>query len=339
VFAINISGLLLFRQLLRSRQLAGWALAQGVGLTLYLPGLLSLFGSAQGGNTSWIPPASVRDLLFVLSDFAGGFMQPTWFTFVSVLLVGLGLILGLRSLLGEAHKRWLPYALLLPWLVLPVGISFSISQPYYRPELMEAIFGSRPSIFLTRNLITVLFPLLLLLARSLVLLQRQPAATWRLLGIGLAGALLALYSLGYLNNHLVPRKENYRAAAGLVSARAAPEDLVLTSPGYIEQPLAYYYYDKQPPAGLSLESVRDGVVESRLSRQDPAHLGVVEPDVSELILQHDRVWLVTNDNIYQTPDPALIVYLGQQADLEEEIYFEGTLVRLYVLPDGRASSE
>jgi hypothetical protein len=155
----------------------------------------------------------------------------------------------------------------------------------------------------------------------------------------LAGALLALYSLGYLNNHLVPRKENYRAAAGLVSARAAPEDLVLTSPGYIEQPLAYYYYDKQQPAGLSLESVRDGVVESRLSRQDPAHLGVVEPDVSELILQHDRVWLVTNDNIYQTPDPALIVYLGQQADLEEEIYFEGTLVRLYVLPDGRASSE
>jgi mannosyltransferase len=337
ILAINLSGLLLMRYLFVERRIFGWALAQVIGVALYLPRLFTFVNTVQGSATSWIPPATVRELLRLMSDFSGGFMHSALFGILSMLLVGFGFALGLIWMLREAPRRWLAYAVLLPWLVVPITISFVVSQPYFRPEFMHAVIGSRPSIFLTRNLFIILFPLLLLLARSLVLLYQRPASTWRWLSLGLAGGLLILYSGGYFGNHLVMRKEDYRSAAQLVAQNVMPGDLVLTSPGYIEQPTAYYYYDREPQRDLSLESVRDGVVDSHQARQDISRLGWVEHDLRGLIHQHERVWLLTNENIHQQPDPDLIAYLEQQAELEHVNRFESMLVRLYVLSESELS--
>jgi hypothetical protein len=72
------------------------------------------------------------------------------------------------------------YILLACWLIAPVTFSFMISQDYFRPPWMAMLFGQRKSIFITRNLITVIFPLLLLLAHSILL------APGRLLRAGLS---------------------------------------------------------------------------------------------------------------------------------------------------------
>lgn len=339
ILAINLSGLLLLRYLFVERRIFGWALAQAIGVALYLPRLLTFVNTVQGSATSWIPPATIRELLRVMSDFAGGFMHSALFGILSMLFVGLGILLGLIWLLREAPQRWLSYAVLLPWLVVPITVSFVVSQPYFRPDWLITIIGSRPSIFLTRNLLIILFPLLLLLARSLVLLYQRPVPAWRWLSLGLAGGLLVLYSAGYFGNHLVVRKEDYRSAAGLVAENVVPGDLVLTSPGYIEQPTAYYYYDREPVSDLSMESVRDGVVDSRQARQDISRLGRVEQDLRGLIRQHERVWLVTTENIHQRPDPGLIAYLEHQAEMEQVAQFEGMLVRLYVLTESEVSEQ
>lgn len=339
LLAINLSGLLMIKHLINDRRLFGWILAQAIAVALYVPQLSTFISAVQGSGTSWIPPATIRELLRLVSDFSGGFMQPAWFGILSMLAIGFGLALGSASLLHEAHSRWRGYAILLPWLVIPIAASFILSQPYYRPEWIQSISGSRQSIFLTRNLIAILSPLLLLLARSLVLIYRRPAPTWRWVGLGLLGGVLTLYAIGYFHNHLVLRKEDYRSAARLVSENAAPGDLVLASPGYIEQPIAYYYYNKIPPNDLSLESVRDGVVESRQIRQDISRLGQVEEDLQHLILQHERVWLVTNDNAVQQPDPLLINFLELHARLEQVNRFKSTQVWLFMLPPAEASNQ
>jgi mannosyltransferase len=339
ILAINLGGLLLIRYLFVERRILGWALAQAIGVALYLPRVFTFVNTVQGGATSWIPPATVRELLRVMSDFSGGFMHSALFGILSILLVGSGFAMSSIWLLREAPRRWTTYALLLPWLVVPITASFVISQPYFRPDWLQAIIGSRPSIFLTRNLLTILFPLLLLVARGLVLLYKRPAPVWRWLSVGLAGGLLVLYSSGYFGNHLVLRKEDYRSAAQLVAESVAPGDLVLTSPGYIEQPAAYYYYNREPVRDLSLESVRDGIVDSNQARQDISRLGRVERDIRGLIRQHERVWLVTNENIHQQPDHELVAYLEQLAELEQAAYFEGMLVRLYRLPGAEVGEQ
>jgi mannosyltransferase len=335
ILAINLAGLLLLRSLFQGWRIFGWALAQAVGVIVYLPRLVTFVESVQGGSTSWIPPATVREVLRVLSDFSGGFMQPAWFGILSLLGIGLSLLLGLVWMLKEAKTRWLAYAVLLPWLVVPISASFVISQPYYRPDWLLEIIGSRPSVFLTRNLITILFPLLLLAARSLALMTSLSAIGWRRIGMGLAAGVIFLYAIGYSNNHLVLRKEDYRSAAQMVAAEVGSNDLVLTSPGYIEQPLGYYYFDRifngERPSDLSLLSLRDGVLDSNAIRQYPAALMEIEENLEVIILEHERVWMVTNDNIHQPPDQELLAYLDQHGELQHASQFNDVLVELYII--------
>jgi mannosyltransferase len=337
ILAINLAGLLLLQKLFRERLIFGWVLAQVVGVALYLPRLSTFASAVQGGGTSWIPPATIRELLRLISDFSGGFMQPAWYGIISILFVGAGVALGARRLLREVPDRMVAYAVLIPWLVIPVAANFFLSQPYFRPEMLGFLFGSRSSIFLTRNLITIIFPLLLLLARSLMLLYHQPARSWRILSQSLTIGLLFLYGFGYFNNHLAIRKEDYRSAAYWISENAEPGDLVLTSPGYLEQPVAYYYYHKEPVQNLPLQSVRDGVVDSWQVQQDPYRLAEIEPDLMVLIQQHERIWLVTTDNVVQQADPDLLDYLRNHAKLTREKSFKNAQVRLYVLTQGDAS--
>jgi hypothetical protein len=370
ILALNTAGLLLVRHLWRTRRLPGWILAQMVAVLVYLPRLERFVSSVQGGSASWIPPATVREVLRVLADFAGGFMLPAWFGVLALLGVGLGLLLGLRRMASEAPRRWQTYAILLAWLVVPISASFVLSQPYFRPELLSFFFGERPSIFLTRNLITILMPLMMLLARSLVLQMRYPqtpleplpapaevpeaeqeaedlgdasqpadrprqtpqAAFWRISAISLAAGILVLYSGGYFGNHLAVRKEDYRSAARWVAAHVQPGDLVLTSPGYVEQPVAYYYFDYYPPRDLSLAAVRDGVVDSEQARQDQSWLAAQFDDIESLVWQHERVWLVTTNNIYQRPDAALTGFLDAHTRLEERYEFTETQVHLFLVP-------
>lgn len=331
ILALNIAGLLLARRLLREGRIFGWALAQAVGVLVYLPRLGAFVSSVQGGTAGWIPPATILQVLRLLSDFAGGFMQPAWFGVLSLLLVGSSLLLAAALHLRQVRRDWLAYAVLLPWLLVPISASFVISQPYYRPDWLLEIIGTRPSVFLTRNLITILFPLLLLAGRSLVLLYQQKGAAWQRASMVLAAGILVLYSFGYFNNHLTLRKEDYRSAAAVAASAAAEADLVLTSPGYLEQPVSYYYFQDERLQNLSLASVRDGVVDSLLARQDSERLRLEVPDLPALILQHERVWLITNQNVNQPPDLSLVEYLEESAALIETSYHNGVIVRLYVL--------
>jgi mannosyltransferase len=341
ILAVNLVALLLVRLLFQDWRFMGWGLAMVMGVITYLPRLAAFASSVQGDSASWIPPATVRYLLIVLSDFAGGFMQPAWFGILSLLGIGLSLLLGAVWLLRDARPNWLAYAVLLPWMVVPISASFVISQPYYRPDWLLEITGSRPSVFLTRNLITILFPLLLLAARSLRLMYEQPQDLWRRVGISLGVGLLALYSVGYFNNHLTVRKEDYRSAVNLLVQEMQPGDLLLTSPTWIEEPVAYYYYvhhfEELHVRDLSLESLRDGVVDRPAFRQDLSLRAEIEDDLLGLIEEHERVWLVTNNNINQPPNMVLLQYLRRRASLEQAAEFNGVIVELYVFPAAGAN--
>lgn len=325
VLSLNLAALLMIFYLFREGRFWGWAGSQVLAGGLFLPGLFSLAGAVKGGDTLWIPPATFLTLMRVLSDIAGAFMRPRAEGVLALLLVGAGLLLGLRYMLRESRRRFVPYLLVGVWLVVPFAISFAISQPYYRPALFTMLFGERQSIFLTRNLITTLFPLALLLSRSLLLIPR------RAIGVGVAAGLMLLYVYGTLGNTLVERKEDYRSAGQLVSEQVLRGDLVLTSPGYIEQPFAFYYF-QDTPYGLELESVRDGVVESEDSRQDSDSFDQVVENPLGLVDRHDRVWFVTNANIYQQADANMEGLLTERGELVGSWESDGVRIQLYNLP-------
>jgi hypothetical protein len=144
------------------------------------------------------------------------------------------------------------------------------------------------------------------------------------LGIPLLAALITLNGIAYLGNNLPERKEDYRAAAGLVASQAAPGDIVLFAPPVIEAPFAYYDLGQEGgSAGLPVDRLKDGVIS-----MDP---GLEDRSPLEALDRSHRVWLVTTSNIYLQDQTGLESAVAAQGQLAGQWQVVGLTVRRYDL--------
>ncbi len=284
VVALNVSALVILPALWRSDKWGGWTAGQTLALVMYLPWVPSFLAQLHRGVPGWIPPATFVVVARTIADLATAFERTTLEALLALALLCLVPLIAAKPLIRDVRARRSGYLLLACWFVVPVGFAFLISQPYVRLPLLSLLFEPGHSPFLTRNLIVASFPLSLILARSLALIAPRPRTLLLVVLIGLCG-------VAYAGNNLTERKADYRAAFEIVSSRAAPSDLILLAPPYLEFPFAYY----QDPQlrGIPLENVQDGVIQA-------SNLQVYSAPLDALG-NHRRVWLVSSYNVFQ-PD-------------------------------------
>jgi 4-amino-4-deoxy-L-arabinose transferase-like glycosyltransferase len=320
VFGVNFAALLMSRSLWRTGRIFSWAASQAIALLIYLP-VLPYFLQAMGGdNTLWIPPATFIQLARTVADFSGSFMRTTIESRLVMLVLLAGIATGAPYLVQEI--RWGKgfqlerYLFLLSWLVVPLSISFLISQRYVSLPFFSIFFNQDRSVFLTRNLILASFPLYLLLARSLVL-GRRP---W---GMIVLAALILLNTYAYFGNAVLDRKEDYRNAAALLMDEAGAQDLILFAPPFLETPFAYYYYpvDQLLDVGYERAELEDGVISTDLRRTYAAPI--------EAVSEEQEVWLVYNENEFQPDNKGTREALGAWGNAGVTWQFEGVIVQRY----------
>ncbi len=275
--ALNTAALLIVVALWQSRRFWPWVASQLLALAIFSPWLPAFHQQMQSNHARGIPPATIHQALLTLGDFVDSFARPQPEVLLALLVLVIGLAVGARSLLREALVHRARYVLLGCWFVVPVGLSFLVSQPYVHLPLLSAVLGPRHSIFATRNLIIASFPLYLLLARSLQLGKRPLSAV-------VLVVLVVLGAVAYRGNNLQEQKDDYRAAAKIVAAHALPRDLIVFAPNYLELPFLYYS-DRSNGAGVRMEELEDGVIAE----------GKPHPYASPAaaLPYYHRVWLIT----------------------------------------------
>ncbi len=187
-----------------------------VAFALFLPWLLAAragFGNVMGNY--WILPPTAKTVAVALGSLAVLGRFPWSWPVAPAVLISLcwliAVVLGARGARDRGPAR---FCVLL--LVLPVLAELAIST--VRP------------LFLTRTLIPIVPPLLLLAAKGALSLPRP-----KLAAILLAATLLP----GSLALHLVHHNENWRGAIGYLAARIEPGEVIVVDP-FHSRAVAHY---------------------------------------------------------------------------------------------------
>ena len=318
VIAMNFAALLLVRSLWRTGRFFAWGASQAIALLIYLPVLPFFLEAVGGDNTLWIPPATFTQLGRTVADFSGSFMRTPIESRLVLLVLLAGMATGAPGLISEIRRgkgfKMERYLVLGSWMVVPVGLSFLISQRYFSLPFFSLFFNQERSVFLTRNLILASFPLYLLLARSLILARRP----W---GTVILAGLILLNTFAYFGNAVVVRKEDYRSAADLISEHAQEDDIILFAPPFLETPFAYYYYggDGLLEEGYDRAVLEDGVISDDRQRIYSFPIQAVRGD--------QDVWFVSNENEFQPDNKGTEVSLEAWGEPVEMWQFEGVTVQ------------
>jgi mannosyltransferase len=320
VFAMNFAALLLVRWLWRTDRFFAWGASQAIALLVYLPFLPFFVEASAGDNTLWIPPATFIQLARTFVDFGGSFMRSEAESrLVLAILLGGFAVGGLRvvrEMQGREFFGLVRYVILFSWFLVPVGLSFLLSQRYITVPVFSLLFNQERSVFLTRNLILASFPLYLLLARSLFLAGRNK-------GIAILTALVMMNIFAYLGNAVFDRKEDYRSAAAVIESRSQERDTILFAPPYLETPFAYYYYPVEGliEEGFSRDVLEDGVITDDLRKSYGSPL--------EAVNVGQDLWLVYNENEFQPDEAGTRESLEAWGNPVESYRFEGVIVKQY----------
>jgi len=272
------------------RRLAGAGLVTAL---LYAPFLPSLVDQAtRVAQGFWIARPDARaleDAVLFLSGSGYGYTGFTALVFSAVAA------LGLRSL-DERGGRWLAVLLAVAALA-PILLEFGISRI------------GRP-IFLTRTLLYVMVPFLVLVAAGIASI-RSLGARW------LVGAIAAALLAGGLREYYTTRtKEPWPRIAALVAARAGARDVVLTVPNYAAIPLRYYLPDRSLPRGTlrPLPAEFPAVTASPIPtgvRGAPQMTGADLESARGTLAEARKVLLVARAGYLYDPDGLVIALLAE----------------------------
>lgn len=220
----------------------------------------------DSGHMAWATPVGIGDLLDLVSSLAGIASFPPVFVYGA--LIGVALLAAARTVSRQGRSRvgW-SYALVIGWLVLPVGIVF--------------LYSLVMPVFAVRYLLICLPPFVMLGALGLVALRRP----WRAAALA---AVLLFSCAGLYNWYFRTTKENWREAARFVLTQSKSRDAVGFFVYFMSS--AYEYYDRV----LEAPGPRPRRVE--LS-SGPYWIGGAVPDpdlrlLEELPGEHDRLWLL-----------------------------------------------
>ncbi len=309
-----------WRAQLRKRFLA-FAVSLSVSGILCIPLILL---SRQGSKTGWMPIPHLHDIYLLFLTISAN--SKTYLLLI-VAFCGLGLLVSLLAYFppvpqinkflsinssekeGEAVRQQLPVALsFLCWLIIPVIISFVISQGHTR-------------LFSSRYLVTIVPPLCLLVGAGVAAL-RLPAVK-----ITLAVAIIALafhYTPIYYNT---PAVENWNVVTYWLVQRYQPGDglVCYTNVQGCQISVEYYltryqsdaHFDANSPGAFSWEN--DGPINPKAGYDaavDPTALAAYGA-------QHPRLFFI----VARLPDNASVLK-AQAAEkwLDSHYHFIGQIV-------------
>lgn len=278
--ATNLYFLIGWRQIIRKE---AWVIAQAAVALCYSPWLPVL--REQSARVGLATPG-IRDALEVVVS-----VNSLHFPLGVANLLYVAAILALVTLLPRRDD---PYrSLAASWFATPIVLSSIVS-----------LFKS---VFLLRNLITASIGYHLLVARVVTSFSRPAIAILVLL------PLVAMNAKS-LQLHYDTSKSDWRSAARYLSANSADSDLIITTPGWQEPPLAFYL-DEGP-------STRGYPADSALVHEDDR--GYANP--SDVARGYSDIWVVS-----VSPDPQLIAYLDANGSKTDEQQFDGVRLLKYRL--------
>jgi hypothetical protein len=243
-----------------------WIASQLAIALLWLPWLPFFLRQSQTYQSFWIPAptwVTVKSVLFDLTSIH----LPHWRVPMGMeLLVLGGLVL---ALLGGRGLSRPAYLFLLGLFLAPIAAMYAVSQ--IKP------------IFVSRALIYVSMPYILLMAAGLVSLRR-----WGL-GVGLLGLVVLLNLVSLHRIYGVVEREQWDRAASHVLANADPHELVLFVAS--DAQIAFDYYAERDPKplerrGLPVDVFTVGPLEPRMEERDLARMdGLIEGRASFWLVQ------------------------------------------------------
>ena len=256
------------------RTLGVWIVSQLVIALLWLPWLPFFLRQGEIYQRFWIPAptwVTVKQVLFDLTAIH----FPHWLMPRGMELLVIGgvalALLGGRSLTRPA------YVFFLALFLAPMLAMYAVSQ--VKP------------VFVSRALIYVSMPYILLMAAGLVSLKR-----WNV-GAALLGLVVLLNLVSLYRIYGVVEKEQWDRAASHVLANAAPHELVLFVAA--DAQIAFDYYaerDVKPleRRGLPVDVLSVGPLEPRMEEHDLARMDA-------LIEGRDSFWLVQSHTAFADP--------------------------------------
>jgi uncharacterized membrane protein len=251
-----------------------WLVAQvAVGL-LWLPWLPFLLRQGETYQSFWIPPPTLTTLKNLTFDLTSIYL-PHWRMPMGMeIVVALGLALALLGARGLPRPA---FGFALATFLVPIAAMFLVSQ-------------AKP-VFLSRALIYVSMPYLLLIASGITSFKRR----W--IGSALLGLLVMLNLVSLYRIYDVIQKEQWDQAASYVTTHAAPGELVLFVA--TDTQIAFDYYAAKDPKplerrGLPVDVLTVGPLEPRMEEADLARM-------DELVAGRPSFWLVQSHAAFADP--------------------------------------
>lgn len=304
-----------FPRLQENRFWQAWVMSQVGAFVLWSPWALRFVRQAQSVDGGfWIEAPDTWAVWMALVNLTFAHL-PAWlpqrdyWAWVAVILVVVGLWVWRR----QVAANWL---LLAWWLIPPV---------------VELVVSLRRPIFYDRTLIWTTLPMLILVARGMVLPKVQGARSWR---AGWLVGTLSLYTflcgIGIWGYYTDFAKEDWDRAALFVASEAQADELLLFHASWAQLPFDYYYEgrvsDEAPNLikhGLPADLFDAGVLEPPMTQADV-------PRLLTLVEGRDALWLVYSHWWYTDPDGLLLQALDEDFMIAEEQAWPGIRVMRFV---------
>jgi uncharacterized membrane protein len=310
----------------------GLALALG-GLTLpYVPMVWwqwrMLMATVKLTGFTFTPPlAMIRTLAL---NHGRGFLPPGDLVWAApiVFLAAAGALLGVGEIAASREPAvraislaaWRRYALVLTWVVAPVAGIYALS-------LRQPIFTDRYVIWI---------------APALAMLVALGAATvwryaWRLgppLAVGLLVYVTAYWLLAGWQQKVTPTKYDLRSGVSYVTARRAPEDLLILQIPHLEWAYRYYSSDFGPrpfaDSDARLGAWRPGLWTNQ-DQPDDAARAEVDRHMRTMTAGYDVVWLLRSEVEMWDRRRLMDEWLDRHGVVTDQADFLGVQVRAYRL--------
>lgn len=172
-------------------------------------------------------------------------------------------------------------------------IAILLSLYLILPVLAFYLLTTRIPLFADRYLLIASPAYYLLAAWGLVWLARK---LWPVALVGGVAALVfagvALFSFNYAD---APQKEDWREAMRWLQDELRPGDEVIVLPGYLSSAVDYYLKPGQIPIYTIPQSLINGSDDPALNSYLSAENGIIR--------NHERAWIITSPERYQSDDP------------------------------------
>jgi mannosyltransferase len=261
--------LFLLTQGARERQaLWKWTAWNAFVVLLGMPYFIHTLAASHGGGLDWMPPMSMRTLIYSIAKVVSGELTPyPWPGFLLAALVFVALIASL------------------PRHPLPIRAAVTlVGVPCLFIALVSALSIARP-ILLPRILLWTIVPLCLILASQILVAGRARYAVLL--------SCVAAFGTGLFFQMTVPgsAKEPWRESLRAVAPQLERADLVVLSPLF--DPMVLTYYAPQVKnVRLWDASLHPTIMNAAAERLHIAY--IAEPEILQAINSKHSVWILTN---------------------------------------------